>query len=161
MIPLTIEQLKALPVGDWVWVVFPTVPDLMESTYIRKSPSSDDSRLYDALDVDDEGKETFICYSSYGRTWLAYKNKEQAEAKGEIVKLPCNIGDPIWVVYRDFDHGFNEYKIYKATCVGFEFEHGTEIRIVTTFCCYDFDRVGNYTDESAAKRRLEELRGEK
>lgn len=76
MKPLTIEQLKALEVGDWVWYV-----DLRDgnSFYLKKNcmiPSS----LCVFL-----GRNTD--YSDYGAKWLAYKNKEQAEAKGEIVKI--------------------------------------------------------------------------
>lgn len=28
-------------------------------------------------------------WDAYGFGWIAYKNKEQAEAKGEIVEFPC------------------------------------------------------------------------
>ena len=70
MKPLTIEQLKALEAGDWVWVV-----DLysgVNSGYVQI-----DDNFVDCVD-----------FSDYGTNWLAYKNKEQAEAKGEIVELP-------------------------------------------------------------------------
>lgn len=193
--PLTIDELKALQVGDWVWLERVSEEEIPAQLY-------DEQFYYRVAAVGDDYKEKFfeavggelrhraiLNYEDYGKTWLAYKNKEQAEAieerfthedstyyekalvrlqelenkiaKGEIVELPCKIGDPIWVVYRDFDHRFNEYKIYESTCTGFAFEHGTEIRIVTAFCCYDFDRVSNFTDKSEAEQRLAELRGEK
>lgn len=156
MKPLTIEQLKALPVGDWVWVVFPTVPDLMESTYIRKSPSSDDSRLYDALDVDDEGKETFMCYSSYGKTWLAYKNKEAAEAKGEIVELPC---------IAMIEQGLVDGKMKQTQeAQGFNGRYAVvyidkmKCKIPLIDICWSREGKCRYIE---AERRLAELKGEK
>ena len=76
-----------------------------------------------------------------------------------MIELPCKIGDTIWVVYRDFENRFNEYKICESKCVGFMFEHGTNIRIITSFSCYDCDRVGNFLDKSQAEARLQELRG--
>lgn len=33
----------------------------------------------------------------YGKTWLAYRNKEQAECKGELVELICKLDDTIYV----------------------------------------------------------------
>lgn len=83
MKPLTIKQLKALKVGDWVWRVYPNAIDF--STYIQKMENNGDyfyvSRYKEA--------ECKLLYATYGTKWLAYKNKEQAEAKGEIVELPC------------------------------------------------------------------------
>lgn len=80
MKPLTIEQLKALEVGDWVWIIDKECPrytgyykiDLFEVSHLK---------LLQGLGV------TLISYATYGEEWLAYKNKEQAGAKGEIVDL--------------------------------------------------------------------------
>lgn len=41
MKPLTIEQLKALEVGDWVWVVFQN--NVGFSTYRQKTENNDKS----------------------------------------------------------------------------------------------------------------------
>lgn len=93
MKPLTIEQLKSLKVGDWVWVVL-TEEGQKEASNRRR----DISHMYLIVySVSEKGMELgAIMYSSfdylfkdYGKTWLAYKNKEQEEAKGEIVELPC------------------------------------------------------------------------
>lgn len=85
MKPLTIDELNALQVGDWVWVVDEdfkdgryreiTIQNEIEPTLFYVSSYSNPAKVYN--------------YSDYGKTWLAYKNKEQAEARGEIVELPC------------------------------------------------------------------------
>lgn len=76
--PLTIDELRALGVGDCVWIV------------------SGDYGFYD--EIDEDSNPDMLClrrsitpfvYRKYGKKWLAWKNKEQAEAKGEIVELPC------------------------------------------------------------------------
>lgn len=81
MKPLTIEQLKALEVGDWVWYI-----DLRDknSFYVKKNvmiPSSLCMFL---------GRNTD--YSDYGTKWLAYKNKEQAEAEEYKIDFDANGG---------------------------------------------------------------------
>lgn len=82
---------------------------------------------------------------------------EDKMENGILIELPCKVGDTVWVVYEDDDR---EYKIYEAKCVGFAFENGTNIRIVTNFCCYDFYRKGTFTDKSEAEQKLKELQGE-
>lgn len=77
MKPLTIDELKALEVGDWVWCI---QKEPRERGYMQKSDKSNEYFF--------DSKEWLCPYSGYGKTWLAYKNKEQAESKGEIVELP-------------------------------------------------------------------------
>lgn len=80
MKPLTIEELKALPVGDWVYVCIKNRRNSycqisnVTKTYITVFWGLDCQSLY----YEDD----------YGELWFAYKNKEQAESKGEIVELP-------------------------------------------------------------------------
>ncbi|MCH5315456.1 MAG: hypothetical protein J1E81_06050 [Eubacterium sp.] len=90
MKPLTIEELKALPVGDWVWIKHGEV-----ESYFRK----------DVL-ADDQFATPRFMYSDYGTKWLAYKNKEFAESKGEIVELPCALGQKLYAIEND---SINEY----------------------------------------------------
>lgn len=71
---LTIEELKALPVGEWVWVTYNGHHEYNE--YIQKSAKSDDKKLK-ILNLPCAGN---LIYQDYGTKWLAYKNKEQAEA---------------------------------------------------------------------------------
>ena len=82
MKPLTIEHLKSLEVGDWVWIV---------------DENFKNGRYREILGCDDLGNFYLSAYcasrniysiADYGTKWIAYKNKEQAECKGEIVELP-------------------------------------------------------------------------
>lgn len=82
MEPLTIEELKALEVGDWVWVI---ELDKSYSHYVQLREV--DYKVYGEWL---HGYKSYD-FASYGKTWLAYKNKEQAECKGEIVELPCTL----------------------------------------------------------------------
>ena len=70
MKPLTIEELKALEVGDWVWIV--------DENFKR-------GRYRETWGCDDFGNFYLSAYcanrniysiSDYGTKWLAYKNKE-------------------------------------------------------------------------------------
>lgn len=83
MKPLTIEELKSLKVGDWVWV---ETPDHNNGQYLQVHYGGVNSIQCYKLKSENE---LLLFYSDYGTKWLAYKNKEQAETKGEIVELPC------------------------------------------------------------------------
>lgn len=74
---LTIEELKSLEVGDWVWVVYSKKG---ESCY-EKIAGIDKTRVLFY------GNDLSTTFSTYGTKWLAYKNKEQTETKGEIVEV--------------------------------------------------------------------------
>lgn len=78
--PLTIDELKALEVGDWVWVESNTYG----KTYAVVDDTDKDGLLLNAISL-----FGWLAYADYGTNWLAYKNKEQAEIKGEIGELPC------------------------------------------------------------------------
>ena len=123
MKPLTIEELKALEVGDWVWV-----KDLTRSgyaAYVQKDTKSNEK--FNQL-------SWALFYSGYGKTWLAYKNKEQAEAEGEIVELPC---------------------IRKINNKPFSLNEVVYVQMSGTISSE------TYSDDAQAKRRLAELKGEK
>lgn len=135
MKPLTIEELKALEVGDWVWLI-----DLklgVNTGYEQK----------------DEDFNEYADFSNYGKTWLAYKNKEQAEAKGESVKLPCKIGDAVYAVIRCND----SFTIKKVPCSSIEVKaHNFVIHSeIPNFPEY---LLGTYLTKSEAERRLAELK---
>lgn len=137
MKPLTIDELKALQVGDWVWVIDEdfkngryreiTFQNELEPTLFYVSSYSNPAKVYN--------------FTDYGTKWLAYKNKEFAESKGEYLELSCiepfsscNIetGEPCTcynILYRDKASG--------------ELAIDCEV------------------DKSEAERRLAELRGEK
>ena len=77
--PLTIEQLKSLEVGDWVWVVAGD----------KKNYYTVIANDKEYLDLESINSSLLLDYSDYGTKWVAYKNKEMAESKGDIVELPC------------------------------------------------------------------------
>lgn len=78
MKPLTIEQLRSLEVGDWVWVI-----DCGFGCYVQIIDNTNDFVFQVAPESD------YLRYEDYGEQWVAYKNKEHAECKGEIMELPC------------------------------------------------------------------------
>jgi len=93
MKPLTIEELKALPVGGWVWLKILKIINIVaedngivcrmpESFYCKKFgfSSDEESIFYCNASIRNE-----FCYSDYGTKWIAYKNKEAAEEKEQCV----------------------------------------------------------------------------
>ncbi len=89
---LTIEELKALKVGDWIW----------------------DDTTKDYLYIKDKTDELLLClicgqltrryYNTHGTKWLAYKNKEEAD--GKSIALPyllCTSNKFACVIWRDKD----------------------------------------------------------
>lgn len=77
--PLTIEQLKALPISEWVWVIDKCIYG---------------NGIYCTIDCQDDDEPICILssrintqvykFDDYGKTWTAYKNKEQAECADDI-----------------------------------------------------------------------------
>lgn len=148
MKPLTIEQLKALEIGDWVWVVC-----CIAGTYAMKINQSEKCLEYQTI-----AEISYLDYSDYGKTWLAYKNKEQAEAEGEIVELPCKVGDTIYYLTRE-EH--MRVIPFTVTAMRFVYDDGH-------FDWYLIDKTGCgvwwkhcYVNKAEAERRFAELKGEK
>ena len=119
-------------VGDWVWVVFQN--NVGFSTYRQKTENNDKSFCqYKGNFVTD-----FLNYSNYGTKWLAYKNKEQAERKGDIIELPTIISFPDM---HPFLGKITTYQvIWLSKLLGIRHE--------------------KYTTPEQAERRLAELKGE-
>lgn len=151
MKPLTIEELKKLQVGDWVWV---TDENGHLGTYLIKTepPYEDDNDKtfnFNSLSFADT-----YPYSLYGKTWLAWKNKEQAEAKGEIVELPCELGQLIYAIEDNCIHEYYASEINVCEDGRFVFETPQLFPNRLTFG----EKV--FTDKSEAERRLAELKGD-
>lgn len=127
MKPLTIDDLKALQMGDWVWVETINAPNSQFRGYYQIRPNSERSKLIFC------GIEHDYSIIDYGTKWLAYKNKEQAEANGEIMELPC-----IRVIERKAG------KLYEVVYVQIGGMIGNE----------------TYPNKFNAERRLKELKGE-
>ncbi len=81
--PLTIEELKALQIGDWVWII-----DRANSS-IGKYYKIVDGTAYaprvNFLRVISGMFDYAFRFFDYGATWTAYKNREQAEGKDEYM----------------------------------------------------------------------------
>lgn len=117
MKPLTIEQLKTLQVDDWVWIVRLTV-NIGRYKQIE-------SQMLGGIYFN-----VFYDFDTYGIDWVAYKNKEQAEAKSEIVELPCKIGDNVYIVDNDRHWAeIDTIRIYN--------EHNGSQKIVYEWAQYD------------------------
>lgn len=96
---LTIEELKSLEAGDWVYTIY-IKSNIRQYHCIEKNESN-------RLLVQDR-----VCcldfvglnYTDYGTKWLAYKNKEEAE--GQSITLPyllCTSSKFACVIWRDLD----------------------------------------------------------
>ncbi len=88
-----------------------------------------------------------------GRSVDRLAELEDKLESGQLVELPCKVGDLIYIVYLDDDY---EYKIAKTECIGFNIRRG-DIDIITDLCCYDPFRYGKFTTKEAADARLKEL----
>ncbi len=110
MKPLTIEELKNLKVGEWVWLTDETGH---LGHYVAKADvfiKEDDKTFnFDSL----SGSWT-RSYSLYGKSWLTYKNKEQAECKGELIELPRIIhpNKLEWFVQYQYQSGVIDFEIF-------------------------------------------------
>lgn len=83
MKPLTIDELKSLEIGDWVWIS--RLNNKRASGYVTDINFT--AKMFTCKSVNRVSTTARI--ADYGTKWLAYKNKEMAESKGEIVELPC------------------------------------------------------------------------
>ena len=82
--PLTLDELRKLPIRDWVWIEILN-PDAFRS----KETVSAYYRKYDGYKAD----EIFWCgypglgfgfdYADYGKTWLAYRQKPEEDDHDE------------------------------------------------------------------------------
>lgn len=156
MKPLTIEELKALQVGDWVWI----------------TTSGNIGGFYGQIDEDSDcnmlcvmGESMPFVYRKYGKMWLAYKNKEFAESKDEWVELPCKKGDTMYWVYS-YDQ--KEPISFIAESISGKILDDGEWRFFA-FNRYGYGGACGFIDgrwylgkdKSEAERRLAELKGEK
>ena len=86
---LTIEELKALPEKEWVWI-----EDLEKQDY-----SNYGGKMYARVQPS-YNEDKFVCgtlgygfdykHADYGKTWVAYKNKEAVDKCIDIDKKCCN-----------------------------------------------------------------------
>lgn len=102
---LTLRELNSLEEGDWVWVI-----DLTTNTGSYKQVN-DVCKEEEWIWFEEDCYASH--YSDYNKGWIAYKNKEFAEAKGEFVELPFYRGQSVYKVEWLFTG--HEKLAYKVT----------------------------------------------
>lgn len=163
MKPLKIDELKALKVGDWVWIVCDDV-----GVYARKVSVTSTDDDYDKEMFWYRGIKDFnFYYVNYGKDWFAYKNKEQAEAKGEIVELPIDRHTEVFFV--DTSDGELNAKIVTGYFVDYYAFGKYGVDIVVFYNPYTDGKYEQalchfgiwwFTSKTDAERRLAELKGD-
>ena len=106
MKPLTIEELKALPVGEWIWGI-----DLRceEFYYMLKVNKLNDEEYEESFFIAPDGDE--YDFSDYGTRWIAYKNKEHAEGKYDketAKEILHDLYHILWTDYVDEEIGYQD-----------------------------------------------------
>ena len=131
---LTIEELKALPKGEWIWCV--DITNLNYGSYIQKDTES--NTMFNQL-------SWVLSYSDYGKSWLAYKNKEQVDSDFRDISLKCcencrnkgfaeNKCDKLTKLFEE--HGLRyEDGVYSSSIDRWHKRHD----LMKEFCCDDFD----------------------
>ena len=105
MKPLSIEELKNLIIGTWVYL---TDKDGYLGRYVVKAeaPIEEDEKTFNFDSL--SGSWTYN-YRYYGTKWLAFKNKEQAECKCISYKFPCELGTTIYYIKKQCRDFFNDF----------------------------------------------------
>lgn len=161
--PLTIDELKALEVGDWAWI---TDCKGKRGTYARKCACYGEDRFrYETINT-----YTAYHYIHYGKLWLAYKNKEQAETKGEWVEFHCKVGDTVYFPWRwededgvasaEVEHIATRPDGKSILYLNLDSDVVEYVMEYREHLISDFGKTW-FTDKSEAEARLKELRGEK
>lgn len=152
MKPLSIEELKALEVGDWVWVVDIESPKHGSGYWQVHGFAETHIHL-------NQGTARWVAPKAlYGKGWLAYKNKEQAECMGEIVELIAPLDSELWEIecpkHKDDKGNIWTSLTYKDAKV-------VKSKYKLSLSNYDMLLKGYYfLTEQEAERRLAELKGE-
>ncbi len=168
MKPLSIEELKAMELGDWVWIVekenaYPN--NYFHGEYCHITPP-----YIDGLCDGWRGRGGCYKYSDFGTKWLAYKNKEQAECKGVLKNLICDIGDKVYIVKKicncfSIDDGIIECITIMGNTIYYNWNsydyRGEQIELWDEgeFTADDLGK-SIFLDYKQAERKLKELRGE-
>ncbi len=159
---LSIEEIKQLKCGDWVWI------KTNNSQYLRVNFSSEILSGETLC-----GIKTYY-YADYNKTWLAYHNKEEAECKGELVELPCKVGDKVYYLNTHPSISLKTNTIYEGKVVRFHILNSFNSLDMAVFLDikihneYGTTEISNTKDfgvlvfktKEHAEQKLKELRGE-
>lgn len=105
--PLTIEELRALKTGDWVWLV----ADKAQGYAYKLEPSLCSPEKEWLMLKTYYNFRRALTYANYGTKWVAYKNKEEAENAG--------YGN-IKQIIEEFRNQIATFTVYEAGCTGIE-----------------------------------------
>lgn len=97
-------------------------------------------------------------YEQMNRLTKALNRLAELEDKiesGQVVILPCKVGDEVWYIK---DYGFGRKRVEKMYVVGFNFSRGNEEVVVIGG--YNEMAREVYATKEAAEAKLKELRGE-
>lgn len=163
MKPLTIEQLKELEVCDWVWIVSPY--HKQDGMYLQKYSKDDEFFKATSTEVIIDRR-----YSDYGKTWLAYKNKEEAEDVYDKLQAECDDKERYTIeLYNRAREVERELKEIKTRIAKGEIIELPCINTVNRYLIQVVYRDKTFgivtqlfkrSEEDKAERRLAELKGE-
>ncbi len=165
MKPLSIEELKQLKEYDYFWLV--NINDANKNIYI--SNISYTKETLSGLDFYNYSRR--MKWDNYGKTWVAYKNKEQAECKGELVELPCKVGDKVYYLNTRPSISLKTNTIYEGKVVRFHILNSLDMAVFLDIKIhneYGTTEISNTKDfgvlvfktREQAEEKLKELRGE-
>lgn len=161
---LSIEEINILEEDDCIYII-----------------SKNNTGYYQILYIDDvylelQGFDNFnynFYYEDYGKTWVAYKNKEQANCKGELVELPCKVGDKVYYLNTFPSISLKTNTIYKGEVVRFHILNSfnsldmtisLEIKIHNEYGTTAIPNIKDFgvlifETKEQAEQKLKELRG--
>lgn len=157
MKPLTIEELKALKVYDWVWIKWLDIPEDTQIGYYQKKLPLNENVVDDYFAIPFSiGLE--LAYKDYGIKWLAYKNKEQAEAiEDRFTRKDSTYYEKALVRLQELENKIEKGEILELPCIRvIERKAG---RLYEVVYVQIGGMIGNetYPNKSEAERRLAEL----
>lgn len=99
--PLSVEELKALPADEWVWIIS---KGNNFGEYVQKVKSDYD----DVFEYKNGKSGTFVwAFENYGHTWIAYKNKESRCPHGVCCFPECENQNYCLEIYKEENGIFN------------------------------------------------------
>lgn len=162
MKPLSIEELKKLKQFDSLFLV-DYQNEVIGYFLIEENIISENEHsiimISDKDKSDDEIKIRNII-EDYGTKWLAYKNKEQAECKGTLIGLPCELGATIYCIEKKCRDFFNDFDDNEDNwCEYYEpqgYYQEEQCNLVNKDCC-SFN-LEIYCEECKNKLKIEETK---
>lgn len=152
--PLTIDELKALETGDWVYIKR-LYADYSVGTYYELGTQVM-SEKYIVVELGRYERYNFS-YSDYGTKWVAYKNKEQAERQTKY-----NVGDTVWYLQMK-GYGCTSEEVMEIVVNSDIVKRIYAGKTKTTYYLKNIscgiDEKYLYKSEREAQQRLKELQG--